>query len=215
MNKDAVYIVLDNKAAIDINQNLSIRDVAKVYCDNGKIKNKVEKLKIYRSSDEEDWDYIDSNTIIEKILELDPQLDINVLGATEVLLEIKSKAKDYPILQLLKVIFVSVIMFFGAGIAIITFYEDVNMVESLDKIYYSFTGIKTTKPLIMIIPYSLGLGIGVMTFFSRIISSSKRRKKEPGPMEIELYLYDKDMEDFILNDIKIQNKDNKKHTSGD
>lgn len=69
------------------------------------------------------------------------------------------------------------IIFFGAGIAIVNFYEDVNMIASLSKIYYTFTGIKDNKPLILTIPYSIGLGIGVMTFFNRVLSSSKRRKK--------------------------------------
>lgn len=41
-----------------------------------------------------------------------------------------------------------------------------------------------------------------MTFFTRVLSPSQRRRKEPGPMEIELYLYDKDMEESILNDTK-------------
>lgn len=76
------------------------------------------------------------------------------------------------------------------------------MSGTLEKLYFTFTGIEKKNPLIMNIPYSLGLGIGMLTFFNRIISSSKRRKMEPGPMDVELYLYDKDMEDFIIHDLK-------------
>ena len=84
------------------------------------------------------------------------------------------------------------------------------MIKSIEKIYYTVTGEKKDKPLIMTIPYSIGLGVGVITFFSRIISKSKRRKKEPGPMEIELFLYNRDMEEYILNELvkdKEKNKD--------
>lgn len=202
MSKENVTILLNTKYSVDVDQNILIKNIGTVYCNNRSIQSKIENLKICKSKKEENWDFIDSTQIIEKISQYDPQLNVNILGATEVLIEIKSKARDEKTLQFLKVLFVCIILFFGAGIAIVNFYEDVNMIASLSKIYYTFTGIKDNKPLILTIPYSIGLGIGVMTFFNRVLSSSKRRKKEPGPMELELYLYDKDMEDYILNDIK-------------
>ena len=116
--------------------------------------------------------------------------------------EIKSKEIGSKGFQIFKVVFVSIILFLGAGIAVINFHEDVNMSQSLEKIYYTFTGIKATNPLIMTIPYTIGVGLGVFTFFSRIISTSRRRRKQPGPMEIEQYLYDQDMEEYILNSLK-------------
>ena len=72
----------------------------------------------------------------------------------------------------------------------------------MEVIYRTLSGKDNSNPLILSIPYSIGLGIGVITFFNRIISKSPRRKKEPGPMEIELYKYDQDMEEYIINDLK-------------
>lgn len=86
------------------------------------------------------------------------------------------------------------------------FHEDVNMTKTLEHLYFSLTGENKTNPLLMNIPYSLGLGVGMITFFTRNKSKSKRRRMEPGPMDLELYLYDLDMEDFIMNDIKKKNK---------
>ncbi len=68
------------------------------------------------------------------------------------------------------------------------------------------TGEKKKRPFISKYIFFLGNRFRyVCIFFSRIFSFSKRRKQEPGPMELELYLYDKDIEDNILHELK-QNK---------
>lgn len=199
-NKD-VYIVLKDKKTIATNGNAYIKDIAKVSAADNKTKQKVEDLKIYKSGKDEKWDYINANTLADKIGAKYEDLNINILGSSEVLLEIKSIEDKSPILQFLKILSICIILFLGSGIAIINFHEDVNMEKSIEKIYYTVTGEKKDKPKIMTIPYSIGIGVGVVTFFSRIISKSERRRKEPGPMEIELFLYNRDMEDYILNEL--------------
>ena len=130
------------------------------------------------------------------------------MGATEVILEIKSKEKENKIFELTKTAFVCILLFFGAAMGIMYFHEDVSMSKTLDKLYFTFTGIKKKNPLIMTIPYSFGLGIGMVTFFKRVMSRSIRRRKEPGPLDIETYLYDKDMDEYVLNEmVKKQNKE--------
>lgn len=202
MSKEDVFVQLEKKYTVDVNEDIFIKDLGKVYCHREDIKKKIEEVKVKKGNKEEDWTYIKSADVVEKILEDDSQLNVIMLGEPEVLIEIKSRAKDNTVFQFVKVLFICILLFFGAGIAIVNFYEDVNMVASINKIYYTFTGKNELKPLVMTIPYSLGLGVGVMIFFNRVLSSSERRKKEPGPMELELYMYDSDMEDYILNDIK-------------
>ena len=85
--------------------------------------------------------------------------------------------------------------------AIINFHIDVNMKQSMESIFYLVTGTKKENPLILLIPYSIGIGIGMFAFFSSAFSN-KSRRKEPGPMEVEMDLFNKDVDDFILNKIK-------------
>lgn len=202
MSKEEVYIVLDTKKVIPINDNVYVKDVALVSCQDTNIQKKVENVKVYKGKAEEDWDFIGADEITDKVLAKHKDVNINMLGSPEVLLEIKSFGDNRGIMQFIKVLLVCIIIFWGAGMAIINFHEDVNMVKSIEKVYYTITGNKKSTPLIMTIPYSIGIGVGVITFFSRIISRSRRRRKEPGPMEIELFLYDQDMEQYILNELK-------------
>lgn len=199
---EKVYISVAKKASIDTELDVLVRDIGEVFCTNEKLRLAINNILIKKKNKEEDWDNITAIQIAQKILGKYPDIDLDLLGEPEILLEYKSQQVKNPFLGFVKVALVCIILFFGAGLAITNFHEDVNTKASMSKLYFTFTGVKKENPLIMNIPYSIGIGVGVVTFFNRILSQSKRRKMEPGPMEIELYLYDQDMEAQISNEVK-------------
>ncbi len=201
MEKEKVYIGLLNKKSLATNESIYIRDLGQVYSKDSGLKKKVENTKVYSSKEEETWDYITGLNILGILLEKYPNIDIELYGADQVILEIKSKEKRNGLFQVLKLLFVCTTLFFGAALGIMYFHEDVNMIEAMESLYFAFTGEKKDNPLLMSVPYSLGLGIGMFTFFTRVKSSSKRRRMEPGPMDVELYLYDDDLEAYIKNEL--------------
>lgn len=202
MEQEKVYLKINKKATIDKDDDILIEDIGEVFTKNPITKQSIEKTRIKKKSSIENWGYITSIEVAEKLLDKFPNIDLDLLGEVEILLEYKSREHKTPFLEFVKVAAVCIILFFGANLAIINFHEDVNTSKSMKELYYTFTGEKKDNPLLLVIPYSFGIGIGVITFFSRVFSSSKRRKKEPGPMEIELFLYDEDMEKQILNETK-------------
>ncbi|NMB08775.1 MAG: hypothetical protein GX981_10365 [Tissierellia bacterium] len=206
MEKEQVYINLETKYSVDLNTHVYVKDIGEVYCINENIKKKVENTRVYNGQDKESYDYITGNEIIAKILNSVENIDLNIIGGPDVLLEIKGQEQFSQIFNVLKVVFVAIILFLGAAMAIVYFYEDVNMKGTLEKMFLIMTGEKKKDPLSLNISFSLGIGLGMYAFFSRIFSFSKRRKQEPGPMELELYLYDKDIEDNILHELKQKNK---------
>lgn len=206
MANEKVYIMLKAKTVMGTDTKIKVKDIADVYCTKPEWIKKVQDIKVDSGNIEENWDYLDAVEVTEKVLEKYPNIDLDFLGSSEVAIEYKSQEEKKPFLEFIKVTVVCIILFFGATIAMINFHEDVNTRSSLAKIYYTFTGERKDNPLIMAIPYSIGIGVGMLTFFSRIFSPSRRRKKEPGPMEVELYLYDDDTEQYILNELK-KNRD--------
>lgn len=201
MNKEQIYIIFSKRYISDINENIYLKDIADIFCEDKNIKNNIESIRVYKSDSRENWDYLKVNEIIEKLIEKNQSIDIIPLGATEIIIEIKSKERENKIFEFIKATLIATVLFFGAGMGIMYFHEDVNMGATLDKLYYTFTGVKKENPLIMTISYSIGLGIGMITFFKRVISKSIRRRKEPGPLDIETYLYEKDMDEYILNEM--------------
>lgn len=201
MDKEKVYIVLKEKATLDTEDYIYIKDIGKAYSLDDQIKERIENTEVYSSASTESWDLITPADVAKKVMENVPNIDLNFLGASDILLEIKSQERENKIIQFLKIVLVSAVLFFGGGLGIMYFHEDVNMLSAMGKLYFSFTGENMENPLIMTIPYSIGIAIGALSFSTRIKSSSKRRRMEPDPMDLELYLYDKDIEDFIINDL--------------
>ncbi len=201
MEKQKIYIGLMDKKSLGIQDSIYLMDLGEVYCSDENLKKKIEKTKLYSSKDEETWDLITSVRIAEILISKYPNIEIQFYGSDKVILEIKSKEKRSALIQVGKLIFVCITLFFGAALGIMYFHEDVNMIDAMERLYYTYTGEEKNNPFLMTIPYSIGLGVGMITFFARIMSSSKRRRMEPGPMDIELYLYDNDLEEYILNEL--------------
>lgn len=183
-----------------------MKDIGEVYCSNKSVKKKVEEIKVLKVQGEEAYDYISANQIITKILDNIQNIDVSIIGGPDIFIEVKEREKSKPLLNFIKLLVVSLILFFGSALAIINFFEDVEMQKTLEKIHYIITGRQEKNPMIITIPFSLGIGLGIYAFFNRVFSLSKRRRQEPGPLELELYLYDKNLEDNIINDLKKSDK---------
>lgn len=206
MSNVKVYVEIKKKVVIDVGSKVIVKDVADVFSISKDVMKKVEDIKVGNGSEYENWGYYGAVDIAKRILEKYPDLDLDVLGSDEVIIEFKSQEEKRPFWEMLKVISVCILIFFGATIAIINFHEDVDTRSSLEKIYFTFTGVEEENPLIMGIPYSIGIGVGMATFFSRIWTSSKRRKKEPGPMEVELFVYDDEVEQYVTSELRKSKK---------
>ena len=60
------------------------------------------------------------------------------------------------------------------------------------------TGKKTEHPLWFQMPYSLGIGIGMLVFFNHLFR--KRFNEEPNPLEVELYMYEENVNAYVIAD---------------
>jgi len=89
------------------------------------------------------------------------------------------------------------ILFIGAAMTIINFHYDVSMQEVHQKIHFMFTGTYAKYPLFLQIPYSIGLGIGIVLFLNHWFN--KRFNEEPSPLELELFQYKNKVNEYIAH----------------
>lgn len=200
INKEQAFIKLEKKYIADINSNIYLKDVADIFCINGNIQKFLEGLKVYGTNNTEENVYISSTDIISKIQSQKDNVDVVMVGEQEILIQVQKPKNKNIIVEFLKVFLICIILFLGAGLAIVNFHEDVNMKKSMERLYYIITGESKDNPLMLVIPYSIGIGIGMWAFFGRMVGKSK--KEEPGPLEVENYLYDKNVGDFLTDDLK-------------
>lgn len=150
---------------------------------------------------------IDVMKVIEIIQQKASHLQINLLGSGQTLVEIiYEKKKTHPIFFGL----VWLLLFIGAALAIIYFHEDVSMQQVHQRLYYMITGEFNAQPLLFQIPYSLGLGLGMVLFFNHVFQ--KRINEEPSPLEVEMFQYQQSLGQYVIVN---ENKDNMKQLTDD
>lgn len=150
---------------------------------------------------------IDVMKVIEIIQQKASNVQINLLGSGQTLVEIiYEKKKTHPIFFGL----VWLLLFIGAALAIIYFHEDVSMQQVHQRLYYMITGEFNAQPLLFQIPYSLGLGLGMVLFFNHVFQ--KRINEEPSPLEVEMFQYQQSLDQYVIVN---ENKDNMKQLADD
>lgn len=150
---------------------------------------------------------IDVMKVIEIIQQKASHVQINLLGSGQTLVEIiYEKKKSHPIFFGL----VWMLLFIGAALAIIYFHEDVSMQQVHQRLYYMITGEFNAQPLLFQIPYSLGLGLGMVLFFNHVFQ--KRINEEPSPLEVEMFQYQQSLDQYVIVN---ENKDNMKQLADD
>jgi stage V sporulation protein AA len=63
-------------------------------------------------------------------------------------------------------------------------------------LYTIITGVKEPKPFLFQIPYSIGLGLGMILFFNHVFQ--KRINEEPSPLEVEMFNYQQDLDNYVI-----------------
>jgi stage V sporulation protein AA len=191
--EETIYIRLRHKINVKPNHTVTIGDLAQIIS-NDSIKKVIQDKIVYHiNMSDKNIVVIDVMTVIEKIYSLFPNLDIQVTGSSQTIVEIEYKKRNF---SLLFFVGVWLLLFTGAALAIMNFHEDVSMREVHQRIYYIITGEVVEKPLILQIPYSLGLGLGMVLFFNHLFR--KRINEEPSPLEVEMFNYQQDLDRYVM-----------------
>lgn len=155
-----------------------------------------QKLLLYQPMEQDgNLMLVDMLIIIKKVKELVPNIQIEYYGEPHTLVELIKPARSPNIFLL---ILVCLLLFVGSGLAIMNFHADVSMMEVHQKMYELITGEKINHPLLLQIPYSLGIGAGMMIFFNRVFK--KRFNEEPNPLELEMFMYQENLNHYVITE---------------
>ncbi|GKX27991.1 stage V sporulation protein AA [Vallitalea longa] len=199
---DNIYIKASKKVNIIGKKNIIINDIADI---EGKkeIVNKIKHINIFTIDNDKKKNYLLSIiTIIAEIQKYYENILIQNVGEEDIIISYSPKEKQHKyknFIRIVKVIFVCITLFTGGGIAIMTFHTDAAVPDVFVRLYSLFLGEENINPLIIEIPYSIGLATGIIVFFNHF--SSKKLTDDPTPIEVEMRLYERDVEDCIIENL--------------
>lgn len=198
-----VYIRLKKKIYANVHDVLTLDHIA--FISTGAEEKEALKETVIYTLREEDQEFvvIDSFIVINYLNDMYDHLEFQLLGPNETIVEIEHQKIFAPFIY---VTFIWLLLFVGAAMTIMNFHYDVSMQEVQQKLHLLITGKKEKFPLWIQIPYSFGLGLGMILYLNHWFK--KRFNEEPSPLEVELYNYQLSLDDYIkhhenkLNDDK-------------
>ena len=201
MGQESVYLRMRHRVQADLGQVVTIGDVAQVITSH-QVQRKITRLPLHSITlADKTFVIMDVMKVIEKVRTYYPQYDIQSIGPAQAIVTVKQSKQPLAPIYFVMVWF---LLFIGAGLAIMNFHEDVSMRAVHLRIFQLVTGNEEAKPLLLQIPYSIGLGLGMILFFNQFFR--KRLNEEPSPLEVEMFNYQQSLDQYV---ILHENKENK------
>jgi stage V sporulation protein AA len=196
MKNGYLYIKVDKNNLVR-NKRVYLEDVAKLYSTNKRMVIELNHQVILIIKEDTQTNYIFSILkIIEEIDNLYPEVEVINLGETDFIVHYEPPKRTFKLIEYAKVVFVSLMVFFGGAFAIMTFDADVSVTEVFDKVYELIMGSEKEGGTILEISYSIGLPLGIIVFFNHF--SKVKIGNDPTPLQVQLRLYEENLDKTLI-----------------
>lgn len=191
---DLVYISFSDKIQTE-DDFVKLSDIGEIVCENRSKYEEIKNMKVHSFSSS-NRDVITALFVVSLIERNIGKTVVVPLGAEEILLERIPKKKENRILQICKVIFVSMVSFFGTGFTIMAFHNDIGIRNVFLQISSLITGEAGIGMRVLEISYAFGLAAGIVVFFNHI--GKRRLTKDPTPIEVSMCNYEEDVNKALI-----------------
>lgn len=196
--KETVYISFSENTELNKTQ-VKLADIASVWCSDSSLLAKLKTMTVLDVPEVKSRRYVFSAMkIIKMIVEKYPQAEINNIGAAEFVVRYNRDVRKGGFVEKLKIILICIIIFCGGAFAIMAYGNDIQLNELMEFIAGLFGKDDKTLLITMQAAYSIGLTAGIIIFYNHI--GKRRYAKDPTPLEVEMRLYETDMNNALIDD---------------
>ncbi|MBD5395103.1 MAG: stage V sporulation protein AA [Lachnospiraceae bacterium] len=197
MAANAVLYLKAQQNAEVMEEHVCVKDIASVYCSDSSICAKVRSLKVYCFCEEKRKRQVISILKVIELIEKEcPGVMVENIGETAILIELVNVNAHKGPIQLLKLIFVACISFFGTGFTIMAFHNDISINKIFESVYELVMGYPSDGYSILEVSYSIGMAVGIIVFFNHV--GGRRLTKDPTPIEVEMKIYETDVNKALI-----------------
>jgi stage V sporulation protein AA len=188
-----IYIRMRNRVLTKPREKVYLMDIAQIIAPESTIPDLKKVILHQITPEDKNIIIIDVMKVIRSITDMFEEVEVQSIGPAQTIIEVinKNKQMSYPFFLL-----IWFLLFFGSAMAIMNFHDDVSMQSVQAKLYTIITGVKDSKPWLFQIPYSIGLGLGMVLFFNHVFK--KRINEEPSPLEVEMFNYQMDLDNYVI-----------------
>lgn len=217
-NSETVYIKADRNVEVT-KPDVRLGDVIKMECSNPSVVPKLKTIKLLQfhhiDKKHQNRTAVSILRVIECIHQEFPNIDVQNMGEQDFIVTYEEQQTAGGLFHILKAVLVVMISFVGAAFSIMAFNNDVDVTKMFAQIYELVTGVKSDGYTILELTYCIGLIIGILTFFNHF--GKKRFSVDPTPIEVEMRLYENDLQTTLIENISRKEKEldvGSKHHTG-
>lgn len=205
VKQETLYIKGDKNIEVT-KPEVTLGDILSMECSNQNVIPRIKTIKVMKMQEKEGQRKVISILkIIKLIHEIYPNMDVQNLGETDIIVTYKEQKPTGMISHLIKIGFTAVLTFTGAAFAIMTFNNDVSVRKLFSQIYQLMTGIKPQGSTILELSYSIGLTIGILLFFNHF--GKKRFSVDPTPLEVQMRTYENEIQTTLVENASRKGKE--------
>lgn len=184
-----------------------IGDIAEVCADEG-LKKRVEGIVLMHITKECNRCYLISVIdIVRAVKAALPNHTVNNMGEVDTVVEFnRGEGKSSTLWQYVKTAAVSLLLLAGSATAIMSFHSDAQIPTVFENYYYIFFNERVENPMVIDLPYSIGLAVGIIVFFNHF--TGKKLTNDPTPIEVEMTVYESQVADNIIDTLSTEKNDN-------
>lgn len=202
---DTVCYIKLNRNVETTQADVFLKDIGSIRCADKLVAAKVKSIKVYKfcSTEEKKNPYEEKRCVVSvlKIIELIeencPDVTVESLGETEVLIERINVDTHKGWQQVLKAFFIALISFCGTAFTIMAYHNDIGIADVFTRIHQIVMGSEPEGVSALEIAYSVGLSLGIIVFFNHV--GGRRLTKDPTPIEVEMRKYETDVNNALVD----------------
>ncbi len=196
MAATTVYLKCDRNVEVQT-PDVYLKDLGSLRCQDSVVSAKLKALKIYHFNKGNPKRTVMSVLkLIELMEETCPGITVQVVGETDVLVEIVDVNKHKKWQQWSKVALVSLVSFAGTAFTIMAYHNDSGINDLFTEMYRICMNKEPGGINILEVSYSVGLAAGIIVFFNHI--GGRRITKDPTPIEVAMRNYEKDVDNALI-----------------
>lgn len=195
-NTVTVYIKAERISEV-YSQDVFLSQVAKVWCSDKVIESKCKATKIVKIESAKEQKYVASMMkVIELVCQIDDRIEVTNIGEPEFVISYLPEPRKQGAWDYIKTALISIVIFFGAAFAIMTFNNDASVTELFKAFYESIMGEPHNGVTAIELGYSVGLPLGIIIFFNHF--AKKKITLDPTPIEVQMRIYEDDINKALI-----------------
>lgn len=192
MNQVNVYLKCLRSAKVS-EADVYLKDVCSLRCADLFFSAKLRAIKVWHFKKGEPSRHVVSVLrLLELMEEACPQISVEVLGETDVLIEHVTQARQPKLFLLLKMALVCLVSFMGTAFTIMAYHNDVGINAIFTQGYRMMLGTEPHGINAMEVAYSIGVALGMLIFFNH--SAGRTITEDPTPIQVAMRNYEKDVD---------------------